>query len=201
MAGEPASWPPGSGPSPCGPFILAASDCAPFSSCPLLALTFWLATEAYRRKKGWLWGMAGFVYGVGFYTYLAFQFTPLLLLLVVLYLVLTGRGRRLWPEALWFLAGTLLALLPMIVLVAQQPDLLFGRSGQVSILNPDVYEDRHSQDIGRQHLGRTGYVRVAWRFNLRHNPAGRPVFDPLLIVPFLIGLAYGACAIGAKRRR
>ena len=39
-----------------------------------LTLMFWLATEAYQRQKIWLWLLAGFVYGLGFYTYLAIRF-------------------------------------------------------------------------------------------------------------------------------
>ena len=157
---------------------------------PVMILTFWLATEAYRRQKGWLWGAAGLVYGLGFYTYLAFRFTPLLLLLVVLYLILTGRGRRLWPGVLWFLAGSLIILLPMAILIGQHPELIFGRSGQVSIFHPDVYEDSILKTLGRNISA--AIEMFLWRGDsiLRHNPAGRPVFDPLMAVPFLIGLIW-----------
>jgi 4-amino-4-deoxy-L-arabinose transferase-like glycosyltransferase len=156
---------------------------------PLLALTFWLATEAYRRQKAWLWGAAGAVYGLGFYTYLAYRFTPLLLFLVVLYLLLTGRRSRLWPGILWFAAGLLIVVLPMVILVWQQPEIIFGRSGQVSIFHPDVYEGSVFKTLAGNIWAALGMF--LWRGDaiLRHNPPGRPVFDPLLVVPFLIGLA------------
>ena len=38
---------------------------------PLLALAFWLGTQAYRRHRAGLWLVAGAVYGLTFYTYLA----------------------------------------------------------------------------------------------------------------------------------
>ncbi len=157
---------------------------------PILVLTFWLATEAYRRQKAWIWGVAGLIYGLGFYTYLAFQLTPLLLLLLVLYLLLTGRARYLWPGALAFLAGVLLILLPLVVQIWWQPDLFLGRSGQVSILNPDVYETSVLHALAGNITSTLGMF--LWRGDsiLRHNPAGRPVFDPLLAIPFLLGLAY-----------
>ncbi len=157
---------------------------------PVMALTFWLATEAYRRQENWMWGAAGLIYGMGFYTYLAFRFTPLLLLAVALYFVLTGRGRRLWPGALWFTAGSLLTLLPLVVLVWQQPDLFIGRSGQVSILNPDVYEDSVLMTLAGNIWAALGMF--LWRGDsiLRHNPAGRPVFDLLMVMPFIAGLLW-----------
>ena len=155
---------------------------------PLLALTFWLATEAYRQKKNWLWALSGLICGLGFYTYLAYRFVPVLLLAVLLYLLLTGRGCRLWPGVLWFAAGSLLALLPMILLIAQNSDILFGRTGQVSILSPDVYEDSVLKTLAVNTWAALGMFLVRGDTILRHNPPGRPVFDPLMILPFLIGL-------------
>jgi len=157
---------------------------------PVLTLTFWLATEAYRRQKAWLWGVAGMVYGLGFYTYLAFRFTPALLLLVVLYLLLLGRRDRLWPGVLWFAAASLIVILPMVFLILNQPDLFFGRSGQVSILHPDVYEDSVVKTLFNNIFASLGMF--LWRGDsiLRHNPAGRPVFDPLIVIPFLMGFLY-----------
>jgi 4-amino-4-deoxy-L-arabinose transferase-like glycosyltransferase len=157
---------------------------------PVLALTFWLATAAYRQQKAWLWGSAGMLYGLGFYTYLAFRFTPLLLLLVVLYLILTDRRDRLWPGVLWFAAGSLIVILPLALLILLQPDLFFGRSGQVSILHPDVYEGSVLITLAKNIGASLGMF--LWRGDsiLRHNPPGRPVFDRLLAIPFIIGFLY-----------
>ena len=152
-------------------------------------MTFWLGTEAYRRQKNWLWGLTGLIYGLGFYTYLAFRFTPLLLLLLACYLVLTGR-RRLWPGILWFIAGVFTSLLPFAYLIWQEPDLFFGRSGQVSILNPDVNEGSILLTLGRNILAAAGMFLWRGDYILRHNPSGRPVFDPMLAIPFLIGLVW-----------
>ncbi len=157
---------------------------------PLLALTFWVGTRAYRRQTWWLWALSGLLYGAAFYTYLAARFTPFLLLALGLYLILTGRSRRLWPGVLWFSAGTAVALLPLIGLIIQQPELLLGRTGQVSILHPDV----NNGDILVTLLRHTGQAlgMFLWQGDtiLRHNPVGRPVFDLFMAVPFLIGLVW-----------
>lgn len=157
---------------------------------PLLGLTFWLGTLAYRRQRAWLWLLSGLVYGAGFYTYLAARFTPVLLALLLLYLLATGRGRRLWPGVGWFVLGAAVALLPLGVVLWQQPDLVLGRTGQVSIFHPDVSGGNPLGTLLRQTAAALGMF--LWRGDtiLRHNPAGRPVFDLFLAVPFLIGLLW-----------
>ncbi|MGB4870682.1 MAG: glycosyltransferase family 39 protein [Candidatus Promineifilaceae bacterium] len=157
---------------------------------PLLALAFWLGTLAYRRQRPWLWLAAGLVYGAGFYTYLAMRFTPLVLLALLLYLLWQKRAARLWPGVVWFALGTAVALLPLALLFFQDPALILGRAGQVSILNPAINGGDLWGTLARQ-VGRALGLFI-WRGDgiLRHNPANRPVFDWLLAGPFLLGAAW-----------
>lgn len=161
-----------------------------------LGLTAWLAALALRgdprrRRQLWLWVAAGAAYGAAFYTYLAARFTPLLLLALLLWFGWREKGRlrlRLWPGALYFGAGALLTLLPWLWLFAQQPELLLGRSGQVSIFNPTIHGGDPWGALLAQ-IGR-GLGLFIWRGDtiLRHNPAGRPLFDWVMAIPFLVGL-------------
>ena len=164
---------------------------------PLLALTFWLGTLAFRRQKTWLWLLAGLIYGLSFYTYLAVRFTPVLLLLLLLFLLWRGGGKRLWPGVGWFMLGTAVSLLPFAFLFLQDPGLILGRTGQVSILNPDINGGNFLGTLLRQIWLALGMF--LWRGDtiLRHNPAGRPVFDWLMALPFLLGL--GWCGLNWKR--
>lgn len=157
---------------------------------PMLALTFWLGTLAYRRQERWLWLLAGMSYGAAFYTYLAVRFTPLLFLLFLVYLAWRGRLRAIWPGVLWFIAGAAVVLAPLAILAWQHPQLLLGRSGQVSILNP-VVNDGDLWGALWRHAGR-GLGLFLWHGDtiLRHNPAGRPVFDVFMALPFLAGLGW-----------
>ena len=172
------------------PVHLSRIGLRPILLPPLLALAFWLGTRAYRRRQRHWWVGAGMAYGLTFYTYLAARFTPILLLLLFSYLLLSGRQRRrrLWPGVLWFLAGTALLLLPLAALAWQQPSLFLGRAGQVSILNEAINEGDLWGTLLR-HTGR-GLGLFLWRGDtiVRHNPPGRPVFDLFLWVPFLVGL-------------
>ncbi len=155
---------------------------------PLLTLAFWLGTTAFRRSKAGLWFLSGLVYGLTFYTYLAARFTPIFLLLLLTFLLLRGRKRDLWPGVLWFVLGAFLVLLPFAVLVVQQPELFIGRSGQVSILHPDVNGGQLGETVGRHIMAALGMFFIRGDSILRHNPDGRPIFDLFMIIPFLLGL-------------
>ncbi|HFQ92406.1 MAG TPA: hypothetical protein ENK32_00220, partial [Anaerolineae bacterium] len=113
-----------------------------------LTLTFWLATLAYEKsaadkernrffypQSSILWFAAGLAYGLAFYTYLAVRFTPLLLVLIIVYLTWRDGWRRLWPGLVWFGLGTAVVIAPLVLFYARHFDLFFGRAGQVSIFN------------------------------------------------------------------
>ncbi len=158
----------------------------------LLAFIFWLGTLAYRRRSAWLWIGAGLAYGAAFYTYLAVRFTPILLVALLSYLLLKHRPARsrLWPGVLWFGLGTLVTLSPLAFAALQNPALIVGRVGQVSIFNPEIGGPNPLVTLARQTGRALGMFLWSGDTILRHNPAGRPVFDLLMAAPFLIGLVY-----------
>lgn len=157
---------------------------------PFLATTFWLGTLAYRQQKRWLWLLAGLVYGAAYYTYLAARFTPVLLLVLAVFLIGRGYWNRLWPGLLWFGLGSAVALLPFSILISQQPAILLGRTGQVFILNTAVNEGRLWSTLWQQTWRTLGMFFWQGDTILRHNPAGRPVFDWFMTLPFLLGVGW-----------
>lgn len=161
---------------------------------PLLAAAAWLGALAYRRRQPRLWFLAGLLYGASFYTYLAVRLTPLLLLLFLLYLLLTSGKTvwrdKLWPGAGWFAAGAAIIAAPLVWLAVKDPALILGRIGQVSILDPAV----NGGDLWGALWTHTwqGIGLCCWQGDtiLRHNPAGRPVFDGFMLIPFALGLVW-----------
>ncbi|NKQ37687.1 MAG: hypothetical protein HF973_19010 [Chloroflexi bacterium] len=168
-----------------------------------LTLTFWLATLAYEKsaadkernrffypQSSILWFAAGLAYGVAFYTYLAVRFTPLLLVLIIVYLAWRDGWKRLWPGLVWFGLGTAVIITPLVLFYVQHFDLFLGRAGQVSIFNPVI----NGGDLWGALWRQTGRAlgMFLWRGDsiVRHNPSGRPVFDWLMAVPFLLGLVW-----------
>ncbi|WP_420641379.1 ArnT family glycosyltransferase [Candidatus Leptofilum sp.] len=156
----------------------------------VLALTFWLGTEAYRRQNARWWLVAGAAYGLGFYTYLAIRFTPLLLLALGAFLLWQGQRGWLRRGAGWFLLGTAVTLLPLALFYLQNPDWLLGRTGQVSIFNSAINDGDLWGTLWRQIWQSLGLFFWQGDTILRHNPAGRPLFDWLMIIPFLLGLGW-----------
>ncbi|MAU01339.1 MAG: hypothetical protein CL608_29715 [Anaerolineaceae bacterium] len=156
----------------------------------VLALAFWLGTEAYRRNQPRWWLAAGAAYGLGFYTYLAIRFTPLLLLVLGAFLLWRGQRARLRRGVGWFVLGTAVTLLPLAIFYLQNPDLLLGRTDQVSILNPAINHGDFWGTLWRHTWQSLGLF--FWRGDtiLRHNPVGRPLFDWLMAVPFVLGVIW-----------
>ena len=161
----------------------------------LLAITFWMGTVAYRRSRDsspahWLWLLTGIAFGASFYTYLVARFTIIVFTLLGLYLVATGRRRGLWPGIGWAVLGAAVTLTPLAILTWQQPDLILGRTGQVSILSPAVNQGDVFGTLWRQTWQALGLFFVKGDTIVRHNPPGRPVFDLLMLIPFLLGTVW-----------
>ncbi len=158
-------------------------------------LALWLGVRAYRSRHRRDWLLAGLLYGLCFYAYLPARFTPIALAAFALYLLATGRGRRLWPGAAWFTLGTLVALAPLALYAVDHWDVVMGRPGQVSVFNPLINGGDLWGTLGRQLVGSMGMFFVRGDTIPRHNLPGRPVFDPLLGAAMTLGLVRAAlCA-------
>jgi 4-amino-4-deoxy-L-arabinose transferase-like glycosyltransferase len=157
-----------------------------------LALAFWLGTRAYRQNDRRWWLLAGIAYGATFYTYLAARFTPIVLALFVSYLFLNRpqARARLRVALLWGGLGSVLILLPLAGLALQQPELILGRAGQVSVFSESINGGDPWGTLLR-HTGRTlGLFLLRGDTIGRHNPPGRPLFDLIMALPFLGGLIW-----------
>ena len=156
------------------------------------ALALWLGARAYRSHHRRDWLLAGLLYGLCFYTYLAARFTPIVLIAFALYLLFTGRGRYLWPGAAWFAVGTLVALAPLACYAVGHWDVVMGRPGEVSVFNPLINGGDLWGTLGRQLADTLGMFFVRGDTIPRHNLPGRPVLGPLLGAAMVLGLALAA---------
>lgn len=157
---------------------------------PLFAATLWLGTLAYRQQSARQWAAAGAVYGLAFYSYLPIRITPILLAIFLAAFIMMDRSRlQRLRGAGWFLLTTAVFTAPLFFTLWQTGELL-GRSGQVSILNSAINGGDLFGTLWRQIGAAAGMF--FWRGDdiLRHNPANRPVFDWLMLLPFIWGLAY-----------
>src|SRR5512139_451006 len=153
-----------------------------------IALSIGLGVRAYRSGRALHWIIAGIVYGLSFYTYLASRFTPLALGLMLIVVLLARRDRSLWRNAIIFAVTTLLVATPLIIAALTHWDVVMGRPGDVSIFNPAI---NHGDPIGSLVRSTANAVGMFfWRGDgiPRHNVPYRPVFDPILVIFFAWGL-------------
>ena len=88
-----------------------------------------------------------------------------------------------------FVLAALVVLVPLMVYVGTHGGAFLGRVGQVSIFNPVINEGDFWGTLLR-HVGSTLLMFTnRGDFIPRHNVPLRPVFDPVLSVFFLLGLA------------
>lgn len=155
------------------------------------ALALGLGALGLKTRSRWALAGAGAAYGLSFYTYLPARFTPLALMLMLAYASLWHRAwlRDHWRLLLWPLAVALIAGLPLAILTVSHPDLLFGRSTQVAIWNETIHHGHPLSTALHNALRVLGMF--AWRGDpiWRHNVPTRPIFDPLLALAFVGGIA------------
>jgi 4-amino-4-deoxy-L-arabinose transferase-like glycosyltransferase len=157
----------------------------------------WRGWRTHDRR--WLI-LGGALYGLTFYTYLAARFTPLALALFALYLIRqrqhpTGNFR---PRSLvWFVLAALVVVAPLALYALRYPDIVFARADDVLITNPAINNGDLWGTAGRHTLAVLGMFTFAGDTIWRHNLAGRPVFDPLLALAFVVGIAI--CLVRFRR--
>ncbi len=176
---------------------------------------FWRAWNG-GRSRAYAW--AGFWFGLSLYTYTAARLFLLVPLVFVLSegVVSLGSGRAgvqgrlsgIWRQRLLGLASAgavcLALAVPLAVAAWQNPDVVLGRAGQVSILAAPPQGEAPAPPIVR--LARNALL-VARQFydrgdlNPRHNLPGRPVDDVLLALLFTAGCLTCLSRIGRPAAR
>lgn len=150
------------------------------------------APSSASRLSSLLEATAGALLGLLAYTYLAARLIPIALALTA-GVALVWR-RLTWADVRWGLRIAAVAALvaaPMLIYAVVRPEVYLGRATQVAVGSGQAVIDNLLAIAGM----------FTWRgdANWRHNLAGRPVFDPLTAVAFVIG--FGLAAWRVLRRR
>lgn len=160
---------------------------------PLATACFiaWLG-RAFRLRTPLSWLFSGMLYGFLFYTYVAARFTPVALFLFAVCLLAQGHAHQLWPGALHFALGAVVALMPLGIFAVNHWDTVMGRPAQVSILNPAIHGGDVWGTLARHCVNTLGMFFARGDTIPRHNVPGRPVFNLLVGVALLLGVARAA---------
>lgn len=155
---------------------------------------FWQATRHSEtagagRSLPW-WIAAGLLAGFAPYTYLAARMTPVVLMVFFCYLALTGRRTLTDSGRGWIGLGivAVFAFLPLGVFYALNPSYFFDRAGQLSPFGAAHDLPGVLAIAGKGMLDTAGMFFVHGDIEPRHNLPGRPVFDPMTALLFLLGI-------------
>ena len=180
-----------------------------------IALTTWQGAQGIKTGRWQHWLAAGILYGLSFYTYTAARFTPVALVAFGVYAVgarpairhlrlpATNRRKpqatdhvsrfafpapRLWRQVAVAALAALATAAPLAVYTVRFPEIVLGRLGQVSISSPEINGGDFWGTLGVHTLRTLGMF--FWRGDRiwRHNIPGRPIFDPVQGLAFVIGL-------------
>lgn len=166
-----------------------------FVSATLYFLLGW-AQSTRTRTKYLFAALFGASFALGFYTYIAYRIlAPLLAILIAWPLLaawkqygLSATFRTYWKQALLALAVFAVCITPLFHYFYTHPDSFVGRSGQVSIFNPELNKgDLIGTALEVTRLSMLSYFTDG-DLNWRHNISGQPFLSPLVSPFFAFGL-------------
>ncbi|MEZ4735210.1 MAG: phospholipid carrier-dependent glycosyltransferase [Caldilineaceae bacterium] len=168
--------------------------------------SYWLALHGQRSStRRWALLASGLLTGLTVWSHPSGRFVPFILIAYTGWILWRYPQRRRLtvesPFGVLFLTGVIafLVFLPLGIEFYRHPDFFFGHASEVSIFAERVSGDTPFvallHNIGRV-LGMFNFHGdVEWA----HNLAGRPVFDPLLSVPFLLGVSLWIARLWRRR--
>ena len=155
------------------------------ASVPMMAaLTAWLLFEALQRQQRRWFVLAGIALGVSLYTYPAARTLPVVFFLF--WMLASGFSRRLNKPLLITLLTALIVVAPLAYTIATLP----AADVRLQQLGGPVQEalNGNVEPVVRYTLATLGMFNVAGDPIPRYNLPGRPVFDVITGLLFLLGL-------------
>ena len=136
--------------------------------------------------------IGGIIFAAGFYTYIAYRVSPLLLLLFIPFF----KDRPgFWKRAAIFIVVAFLVALPIGLYFLHNPGDFFGRTAQISVTNAKNPLGEFALNVGKTLAMFTFTGDGNWRQNI----AGAPeLFFPVGIL-FLLGIVLSACFLLWKK--
>jgi 4-amino-4-deoxy-L-arabinose transferase-like glycosyltransferase len=162
----------------------------------LLAWALYLLLKAFKtpssRTAAWYAVIAGIVYSLGFYTYIAYRVTPLLFLLFIPFF---KKYSGFWKRVLIFVVVTFIVAAPIGWYFVKNPANFFGRTSEISVTNSGNPIGHFAVNLGKTLLMFNGHGDDNWR----HNVSGEPeLFWPVGIL-FILGIGLGTKSLWQSR--
>lgn len=170
----------------------------------ILTFSFYFLLRGVRTKRFLDFALAGFIFGLGFHTYIAFRIAPLILVVLAVGLFFSMREflKRFWKHAAIFTASAILSIAPIAYTFLTHPEYLESRSASISIFSPDVNHGHFFLTFGKTLALSLGKYTFYGDQNWRHNYPPYPVLDVVTGTLFMAGLLFliGRVVLLAKKR-
>jgi 4-amino-4-deoxy-L-arabinose transferase-like glycosyltransferase len=132
--------------------------------------------------------ISGFLFGLGFYSYIAYRIMPILVLVIWLIYWFTAKGprsrKKIVGTGIWFLVTTFTVGFPLVIYFFNNPHDFFGRTTQLSIFHSATPWKTLGENIMKTML----MFHITGDSNWRNNYASQPqVYWPVGIL-FLLGI-------------
>jgi 4-amino-4-deoxy-L-arabinose transferase-like glycosyltransferase len=164
----------------------------------LLAWSLYLLIKAFKAISSRLALsyslLAGAIYALGFYTYIAYRITPLLFLLFIPFF---KKSSGFWKRASVFIIAVFIVAAPIGIYFLKHPGDFFGRTSQIAVTNSGSPVSHFLVNLSKTAL----MFNVRGDDNWRHNLSGAPeLFWPVGIL-FVIGVIIGIRALISRSRK
>lgn len=161
-----------------------------------LVWTLYLLIKSFRSPRelrAWIYALlSGIVFAAGFYTYIAYRVTPLLLLLFIPFF---KKHPNFWKRAAIFVAVAFIIALPIGLYFLHNPGDFFGRTAEISVTNARSPLSEFALNAGKT----LAMFNFKGDGNWRQNIAGVPeLFLPVGIL-FLLGVILSACFLSWRK--
>ncbi len=168
----------------------------PLMACLAFAW-FWRAWRRMESSGRLPWAdliLCGAFVGGSLYTYTSSRFVPVLVAVTILAGTLTAerskaRTRRCLLALSVIGATALIVFAPLGSYFIAHPDAFAGRAAEVSVFNPVNSGGDPLGTLADSAIETAGMFFLSGDTNWRHNPAQRPVLDPVLALLLAAGLA------------
>lgn len=158
----------------------------------VLVFTFYFLFRALRTRKKLDFALSGFFCGLGIHTYIAWRISPLILILLLIFFILSRENflKNYWKGILTFFLAALIIASPMLYTFKVHPEYFESRSDSISIFSPQV----NNGNLTKTFTGSLFLSLVKYNFwgdqNWRHNYPPYPILDPLTGIAFLFGIIF-----------
>ena len=159
----------------------------------ILSFAFYFLFKGLRTKKLHDFILAGFIYGLGLHTYIAFRVSPLVLVVLITSLIITRKHflKEYWKHVAVFAIAMMISAAPMLLdFFVWNPQHYASRTSEISILNPEVNRGHLITAVAKTFGLAVQKYFVMGDLNMRQNYPPYPLLNPIVSIAFLIGLIF-----------